>query len=79
VTETQYEAAAVLTALAGKLKPLKWFVSWPTNQVGFTLQYSDGLNPPNWIDCTNSPAVVGSPFCVTNSILTGAQFFRLKK
>ena len=55
-------------------------LSWPTNQVGFTLQSALDLNSTtNWIDFTNSPAVVGAQFTVTNTISGGAQFYRLKK
>jgi len=55
-------------------------LSWPTNQVGFTLQSAADLDSPtNWIDSTNMPAVVGAQFTVTNSLAASAQFFRLKK
>ncbi len=53
---------------------------WPTNQIGFTLQAAADLNSStNWIDSTNSPAVVGAQFTVTNSLSANAQFYRLKK
>jgi uncharacterized repeat protein (TIGR03803 family) len=54
-------------------------LSWRTNYVGFTLQSSHGLSPPNWADCTNSPTVSGGQFWTTNPISSGAQFFRLRK
>lgn len=61
----------------------KAVLTWRTNYVGFTLQTSDGLNPPNWIDCTNSSTVSGGlsggQFCVTNGLSSGSRFFRLRK
>ena len=54
-------------------------LSWRTNYTGFTLQWSDDLNSSNWIDCTNEVVVSGNKFFVTNSVLTGQRFFRLKR
>ena len=55
-------------------------LTWPTNEVGYSLQSSLDLNSPtNWIDSTNLPAEVGGQFVVTNSISGSARFFRLKK
>lgn len=54
-------------------------LSWRTNYAGFTLQNSQELTSGNWTDCTNSPVVAGGQFFVTNSISTGARFFRLRK
>lgn len=51
-------------------------VSWTTNAVGFTLQFTTNLgNPVNWAD-TNDPSSIGSQYFVTNEI-RGNQFFRL--
>ncbi len=66
--------------LALRLNGNELVLSWPTNQVGFTLQAAANLNSPtNWIDSTNTPAVVGAQFTVTNSLSASAQFYRLKK
>ena len=55
-------------------------LSWPTNQVGFTLQSAVDLIPSsNWIDSTNLPGVDSGQFMVTNSISGSARFFRLRK
>ncbi|HEX5222615.1 MAG TPA: choice-of-anchor tandem repeat GloVer-containing protein [Verrucomicrobiae bacterium] len=59
--------------------PNQLILSWRTNYTGFTLQGSDGLSPPNWTDRTNSPAVSGGQYWMTNLISSGAQFFRLRK
>ena len=56
-------------------------LSWPTNlPSGFTLQSALNLTPPvTWIDSTNPPAVIGAQFTVTNTLSSGATFFRLRK
>ncbi|HEX5222614.1 MAG TPA: choice-of-anchor tandem repeat GloVer-containing protein [Verrucomicrobiae bacterium] len=54
-------------------------LSWRTNYTGFTLQFSSTLSSSNWTDCTNSAAISGGKFWVTNPISSGAQFFRLRK
>ena len=55
-------------------------LSWPANVVGFTLQSTLNLTPPvTWIDSTQSPAVIGAQFTVTQTISGSAQFYRLRK
>ena len=55
-------------------------LSWPTNSVGFTLQSTLNLNPTViWTDSTNTAAVVGGQFVVTNNISGSARFYRLRK
>lgn len=65
------------------IKPLgnnNLLVSWPTNATGFTLQTTTNLHSPVvWTDLTNSPAVVGVEFVMTNSIAGAARFYRLIK
>lgn len=53
--------------------------SWPTNFPGFKLQSTDNLNFTNWIDCADSPAMVGEQYVVTNSASAGIRFYRLKR
>lgn len=53
--------------------------SWRTNYAGFRLQASPTLNPANWADSTDSPAILGSRFFLTNSFSDNARFFRLKR
>ena len=54
-------------------------LSWRTNYVGFTLQFSSGQTSGNWSDCTSPPAVAGGQFIVTNPISGSAGYFRLKR
>ena len=53
---------------------------WPKNVVGFTLQSTLNLTPlVTWVDSTQSPAVIGTQFTVTNATSGRAQFYRLRK
>ncbi len=54
-------------------------LAWPTNAVGFVLQRTDTLSPPNWINVTNTVGVVGSENAVTNYLSNTNKFFRLRK
>lgn len=55
-------------------------LSWPTNVVGYKLQSTTNLtSPADWIDSTNTPAVVGTQFTVTNATSASRQFYRLIK
>lgn len=55
-------------------------LSWPTNVVGYTLQSTTNLtSPADWIDSTNTPAVLGTQFSVTNATSARRQFYRLIK
>jgi len=53
-------------------------ISWPTNAVGFVLQSTESLSPANWVDMTNTVAVVGSENTVTDPISNTNRFFRLR-
>jgi uncharacterized delta-60 repeat protein len=55
-------------------------VSWPTNAGNFTLQSATNLLPPvDWIDFTNTAAILGTEFTVTNTASESSEFYRLKK
>jgi len=55
-------------------------LSWSTNAVSFTLQFTRDLTPPvTWIDSPVAPSVIGGQFNVTNTFSGNAQFYRLKK
>jgi hypothetical protein len=53
-------------------------ISWPASTIGFVLQSENALSPANWVDVTNSVAVVGSEQTVTNSVPNTNKFFRLR-
>jgi hypothetical protein len=52
---------------------------WPTNAVGFTLQWSTNLGAANWSNAVLSPVIVSGQYTVTNSMTNDARFYRLRK
>jgi len=53
--------------------------SWPTNTVGFVLEYATNLPATTWTTASPAPVVVGGQNVVTNTVSGGARFYRLKK
>ena len=52
-------------------------ISWPTNEVGLSLESAPSLSGL-WTPLTNPPAaILGNQYYVTNAVSTGSQFFRL--
>jgi hypothetical protein len=51
-------------------------LSWPATMAGFNLQQTATM--PNWTNAPGTPAVVGSYYNVTNTIGTGALYYRLQ-
>jgi hypothetical protein len=55
-------------------------LSWPTNQVGFTLQRAIGLSGPvSWLDVTNGVGVSGDRYVVVDPLSGSSSFYRLRK
>ena len=54
-------------------------LSWPTNAVGFTMEYAANLPATSWISNSSSPAIVSGQYTVTNTISDNARFYRLQK
>jgi uncharacterized repeat protein (TIGR03803 family) len=55
-------------------------LSWPTNQVGFTLQWATNLNSSaTWMNSTSSPVTSGERFAITNVASEIMRFYRLIK
>jgi hypothetical protein len=54
-------------------------LSWPTNQVGFSLQTTTDLANPAWSLATTVPVVVGNQFVVTNVPSGSRTYYRLIK
>jgi hypothetical protein len=55
-------------------------LSWPTNTSGFLLQSTTNLvSPTNWVAVINTPVTIGDQMIVTNTMISGSQFFRLAK
>jgi len=53
--------------------------SWPTNTLGFGLEYTLSLPGTNWVVASPGPVVVGGQNVVTNTMTGSARFYRLKK
>jgi uncharacterized repeat protein (TIGR03803 family) len=54
-------------------------LAWPTNQIDFSLQWTDDLANPVWTLDTNTPVVVGSQWVVSNAAPGSTTFYRLIK
>lgn len=52
---------------------------WPTNAVGFELEYTTNLPAINWVPIATTPVIVGNRFIVTNAITDLSRFYRLRK
>jgi len=53
-------------------------LTWPVN--GFTLESTLALTPPvTWADVTNTPALLGAQWAVTNTFSASARFYQLRK
>lgn len=67
----------VLNAIVSKTNII---LTWPTNALGFTLQWSTNLLSTNWTTATPSVVVVNGQNTVTNSTSADKfRFYRLKK
>jgi hypothetical protein len=56
----------------------KAVLSWPLASPGFTVE-STGPLPPTWSAVTNSVAVYGQNYVLTNDLASPAAFYRLHK
>ena len=54
-------------------------LSWPTNNVGWTMQTATDLGVSNWADSSELPATVAGSYVVTNGMTNAIQFFRLHR
>jgi hypothetical protein len=53
--------------------------SWPTNAVGFTLEFTTSLATPMWTADTNTQTVIGDQLTVTTDSTIGQRYYRLRK
>lgn len=54
-------------------------VSWPVSASAFILQSATSLGLQNWVDATNTLAIVGNNFVTTNALGSGPVFLRLRR
>jgi hypothetical protein len=55
------------------------FLSWPTNQTGYTLTASPSVSPPVTFTNVSAGSIVGSEYVVTATPSSAQLFYRLKK
>jgi hypothetical protein len=54
-------------------------VSWPTNCGNVVLQFTESLSASSdWTDDTNTPAIAGDQYVVSNPYSQGTRFYRLR-
>jgi len=53
-------------------------LKWPTNAVGFKLEFATNLPATSWVSNATPPAIVSGQYTVTNAISGGKRFYRLK-
>ena len=54
-------------------------LSWPTNAVGFVLEWSTNQALTNWAPVSPLPVIVGGQYTLTNTMSGGKMFYQLKK
>ena len=53
-------------------------ISWPTNNSGYTLEFTSTLNTPAWTNAVGMPVINGNQFIVTNNAVATNTFYRLR-
>jgi hypothetical protein len=76
-SQTAFTTAGPL--LNGSTQGTNMIFKWPTNAVGFSLQWVTNLSSANWSNAIPAPAIVSSQYTVTNNMTNNARFYRLKK
>jgi len=76
VRGTVFKMTPVLTAVSDGGE---FLLSWPTNDVGWTLQTTTDLALSNWSDAAELPALVAGRHVITNGMTNAIQFFRLQR
>jgi uncharacterized repeat protein (TIGR03803 family) len=75
-TVFRIEMPPVLTAVSDRGK---FLLSWPTNDVGWTIQTTTDLALSNWSDSAELPTLVAGRYVTTNGMTNAVQFFRLHR
>jgi hypothetical protein len=80
---SSYSAQTTFTTggplLSGSKQGTNMVLNWPTNALGFSLQWVTNLSLVNWSNATPVPVIVSGQYTVTNSMTNNARFYRLKK
>jgi len=62
-----------------RLEPALLQISWPTNAVGYALEYATNLPAQTWSPVTNSAVMIGDLFTVEVESTALKMFYRLRK
>jgi hypothetical protein len=66
--------------LIGIKQSTNFVLNWPTNSVGFSLQWSTNLGTTIWSNATPpGPVIVNGQYAVTNNMTNNFKLYRLKK
>jgi hypothetical protein len=76
-TQTAFTTLGPL--LGGSQQGTNMVFKWPTNALGFALQWSTNLGVLSWSNATPSPVIVNGQYTVTNNMTNQMRFYRLKK
>jgi hypothetical protein len=80
---SSYSAQTTFTTggplLSGTKQNTNMVFKWPTNALGFSLQWVTNLSSANWSNATPAPVIVSGQYTVTNTMTNNASFYRLKK
>jgi hypothetical protein len=80
---SSYSAQTTFTTggplLSGSKQGTNMVFKWPTNALGFSLQWVTNLGLANWSNATPSPLIVSGQYTVTNSMTNTFRIYRLKK
>jgi hypothetical protein len=65
--------------LTVRRQPAEVVLTWPTNAIGFSLQYATNFPATAWLPALPPPVVATGQFVVTNRTTLGAAYYRLRK
>ena len=79
---SSYSAQTTFTTtgplLDGSKQGTNMVFKWPTNALGFSLQWVTNLSLVNWSNATPAPVIVSGQYTVTTNTAAGKQFYRLR-
>lgn len=78
IDDIGFITASVVPLTIRKTGSSQVYVSWPTNAVGFSLEFTKDLLTQTWASDTNTPSIIGNQFTVTVDSTVGQRFYRLR-
>lgn len=77
IDDIGFITASVVPLAIRKVGSSQVCFSWPTNAVGFSLEFTTDLSTQAWTSNTNTPVIIGNQFTVTVDSTAGQRFYRL--